>query len=182
MKTYQTLRYTIAWISLLVFTVVGFIWLDGIAQRYNGKALPLFAGWGSAVVASDSMEPSLPVGATIWIQEQDKYYIGDIVSYEASSGLLITHRILQLQEGVAITKGDANQEQDPAFPIEKIIGKVQFIMPPLSQFLGGSETAASIGYAIIFFLLAWDLLFSVRTSVESIRVIRTYLQNRKKNH
>ncbi len=97
--------------------------------RVTGNPLPTVFGWGSAVVLSGSMEPELPVGALLFIHREQSYGVGEIVTYEDEHGNLVTHRLLSLQNGQAIAKGDANNTEDHPFPASNIYGKVRAVLP-----------------------------------------------------
>ncbi len=80
------------------------------------------------VVVSGSMEPAIPTGSLILIQQKpaEELRIGDIVTVSRPDGEdFITHRIVQKTpvesgEGVELVlKGDANQSQDPQpYPVD----------------------------------------------------------------
>ncbi len=108
--------------------IVGLFGYTLIAKT-TGNPLPTVFGWGSAVVLSGSMEPELPVGALLFIQREKNYEIGEIVTYEDENGTLVTHRLTALENGNAVTKGDANNVEDTPFPVSKICGKVQAVLP-----------------------------------------------------
>lgn len=86
-------------------------------------------GWGSAVMLLGSMEPELPVGALLVIHREKSYEVGEIVTYEDEDENLVTHRLAALVNGKAVTKGDANNTEDSPFPVSKICGKVQAVLP-----------------------------------------------------
>lgn len=124
-------------------------------SRARGNPLPTVFGWGSAVVLSGSMEPELPVGALLFIHSEKSYEAGDIVTYEDADGSLVTHRLVSLEEGVAITKGDANNTNDAPFPASKILGKVRAVLPGVGNAIAwlrsplGICTIALIGAILI---------------------------------
>lgn len=97
--------------------------------RLSGNPLPTVFGWGSAVVLSGSMEPELPVGALLVIHREKNYRVGEIVTYEDDSGSLVTHRLVALENGEAIARGDANNTSDAPFPASQIRGKVRAMLP-----------------------------------------------------
>jgi len=65
-------------------------------------------GWRFVVVAGDSMEPAVRQGALLLAKETpfSRLAEGDVIVYE-SGGRLNTHRIIALEYGMAVTKGDA---------------------------------------------------------------------------
>lgn len=117
--------------SILVIIVGLALFFLG-SSRYQiaqGNPIPLTFSWGSATVVSGSMEPAIPVGSIVLIHEQDTYQIGDMIAYETDSGVAITHRIISIQENSVITQGDANKKPDPPFTDDKIIGKIEIVIP-----------------------------------------------------
>ncbi|MDR2686755.1 MAG: signal peptidase I [Oscillospiraceae bacterium] len=65
-------------------------------------------GWRFVVVTGDSMEPAIRAGALLLARETpfSRLEEGDVIVFE-SGGKLNTHRIVALEYGAAITKGDA---------------------------------------------------------------------------
>ena len=65
-------------------------------------------GWRFVVVTGDSMEPAIRAGALLLAKETpfSRLAEGDVIVFE-SNGKLNTHRIIALEYGAAITKGDA---------------------------------------------------------------------------
>lgn len=91
-------------------------------------------------VLSGSMEPKLPVGSLIYVQEEvfEEVEAEDIIAFYGSpedSGI-ITHRVVEnnIVSGVFKTKGDANEKEDP-MPVsyDLYIGTVMFAVPVLGK-------------------------------------------------
>ena len=81
-------------------------------------------------VSSNSMVPKFKKGDFIVIKKQEKYNVGDIITFEVieeNSKYYITHRIVEKNENGFITKGDANNKNDNYKVYENAIkGKVIF--------------------------------------------------------
>ncbi len=81
-------------------------------------------------VSSNSMVPKFKKGDFIVIKKQEKYNVGDIITFEVieeNSKYYITHRIVEKNENEFITKGDANNKNDDYKVYENVIkGKVIF--------------------------------------------------------
>ena len=81
-------------------------------------------------VSSNSMVPKFKKGDFIVIRKQEKYNVGDIITFEVieeNSKYYITHRIVEKNENEFITKGDANNKNDNYKVYENAIkGKVIF--------------------------------------------------------
>ncbi len=115
-------------LTALLF-LIGSLFGYTMIAKASGDPMPAVFGWGSAVVLSGSMEPKLPVGALLVIHREKSYEIGDIVTYEDENGSIVTHRLTALENGEAVTKGDANNIEDAPFPASKICGKVRAVLP-----------------------------------------------------
>ena len=81
-------------------------------------------------VSSNSLVPKFKKGDFIVIRKQEKYNVGDIITFEVieeNSKYYITHRIVEKNENEFITKGDANNKNDNYKVYENAIkGKVIF--------------------------------------------------------
>lgn len=90
------------------------------------------------VVMSGSMEDTIHVGSVVVVKPQDDYFVNDIVTF-TKGNQVVTHRLIAFDEqGSCITKGDANQSEDPSTTSKnQIIGKVVLTLP-------------NIGYCLMF--------------------------------
>ncbi|MFD2728382.1 signal peptidase I [Enterococcus camelliae] len=89
-------------------------------------------------VVSGSMEPSILIGSIVISVNENikKINVNDIVSYKATNGEVVTHRVLKKKIGdnhlYLITKGDANNVSDQDRVNEKkLLGKVVLTIPLL---------------------------------------------------
>ena len=94
-------------------------------------------GFKVAVVASNSMSPTINVGDLVISTKSNDINIGDIIEYwDFETKSVIAHRVVDIinSDGrqMYITKGDANREPDlsPIVP-EQVIGKVIFVIPKI---------------------------------------------------
>ncbi|MEM1721030.1 MAG: signal peptidase I [Ignisphaera sp.] len=91
--------------------------------------------FGVSVVISDSMEPTLRRGDMV-LYARESFTLGDIVVYCLTPNHCIVHRVVDFMvldtvngyRLLIITKGDNVDSLDPPIGIEKIIGKVVFVM------------------------------------------------------
>lgn len=107
----------------LVAVFLGFNVYLWNARSLTGNALPMPFGFGTAIVLSGSMEPELSVDDLIFVKAQDGYEVGDVVVFQSGSSVVV-HRIIEMQDGTVITKGDANNTDDGEMPLSQIKGKV----------------------------------------------------------
>ncbi len=86
------------------------------------------------IVTSSSMEPNLHAGSLLYIQQADTYKTGDVVTFKASHNQVITHRIIDSENGYYLTKGDANIVSDSEIIAEQhILGKQIFSIPVIGN-------------------------------------------------
>ncbi len=89
-------------------------------------------------IMSGSMEPVLRTGGIVFTDTKERRpEIGDIVAYQVGE-TRVTHRVIRKEHKGYVTKGDANNREDPTVvTADQIIGKVIFSLPCL-------------GYAAVF--------------------------------
>ncbi len=105
-------------------------------------------------VVTSSMEPEIKKGSLVFIKKDNNFKIGDIASYQTSSGKkILTHRIVKifkLQDNYYFNfKGDANEAPDP-YPVSgsEIIGKYFFSIPFLGD-LGNLITNSKFLFVLL---------------------------------
>lgn len=98
--------------------------------KFNSNKLILQPfGYSILKVESGSMKPIFQKGDFIIIKKQEKYEVGDIITYSENNQYLITHRIIEKYEDYVITKGDYNNIQDEKpVNINNIYGKVIYVI------------------------------------------------------
>lgn len=114
-------------------------------------------------VMSGSMEPALRTGGIVFTDTgKQTPEIGDIIAYQLGDSK-VTHRVIRKTTQGYVTKGDANDKEDPSLVTEEqIIGKVFFTIP----FLGYAAVfarqktimavlAAMLLQEMIFLLIQW---------------------------
>lgn len=96
---------------LLALLLAYNLWLI-FQQQVMGTAHPTVFGYSVAVVASGSMEPALSVDDMIFSRAQDRYEVGDIITFAKGSSLT-THRI------VAVTDEGYRTQGVPTMPLTR---------------------------------------------------------------
>ena len=86
----------------------------------------------------------LPVGSVCFVStyvSYDDIKVGDVISFRVSDDIRVTHRVEKITTEGMITKGDANNTNDPD-PVTKdnYIGKTVFAIPHLGAVLGYFRT------------------------------------------
>ena len=111
-----------------------------------------------AVIVGTSMEPMLHRGDLAVIREESTYRVGDVVLYEASElGSNVLHRIVRVQDGRFVVKGDNNDFLDSEQPTEEqIVGKLWLSAPQVGRVTGWlnepSHAALLVGLATLLAL------------------------------
>lgn len=122
-----------------------------IARNVSDDVHPTVFGYSAAVVVSGSMSDTIEVNDIVIAKRRDSYEVGDVVSFE-SGELLITHRIVDVQDGRFVTKGDANDSEDAELLSEEdIVGEVFCIIPGAGRVL---EIFSSPGGMALLFIVA----------------------------
>ena len=76
-------------------------------------------------VETGSMEDKIHVGDYILLFKKSNYKVGDVVTYRVKD-YFITHRIVKIENGKIITKGDANNTEDDGISPDRIVGKAVY--------------------------------------------------------
>lgn len=120
-----------------------------VMQQVFDEQNPSVFGFSSAVVISGSMEPAISVDDMVIVRAQESYELQDIVMYEGGQST-VTHRIVAVEDGAYITRGDSNNADDPAVTAERIIGKVVCIIPGVGKIISFIKTP--LGMCILVLL------------------------------
>lgn len=152
-----------------VCSVLGVFLLILIVAVCVPLTIPKVFGYQIYTVVSGSMEPEIPVGSLIFIQEsapEDAMERDVVAFYGADDGQsIITHRVVENKTlmGELITKGDANESNDMnPVPYRNYIGKARLSVPILGYIAGFlAETPGKITAAL---LIAVSLLLQAASS------------------
>lgn len=79
-------------------------------------------GTASLTVKGNSMLPALNEGDEISVKKEDDYHVGDIIVFDYPGEGLLIHRIISIDDGIYICKGDNAIRKEPVMK-RKIIGK-----------------------------------------------------------
>lgn len=141
---------------------------------------PILVGWSPTVVTSGSMDPSLPIGSAVQIDDTvdlNGVGAGSIISFDDPGvpGSRVTHRVTGVErnddEVVAFrTKGDANAEVDTmVVPIANVHGVARLVVP-----YGGLPKAWSVNedwhaFGAFFVVTVGAAVLSVDTIRQFVR-------------
>jgi len=135
--------------GLLLFNVYNFINIKVLK-----KDLTSVFGYSLLEVVSGSMEPTIHVGDLILIDTKDSaYHVNDIVTFKDVNGDFVTHRILHIEEGEMVTKGDNNNTEDSAMSTKDIVGKYLFRIPNAGKVMASFKTPFVMGMVLVIGVL-----------------------------
>lgn len=131
-----------------------------IARQITGEPQPSIFGWSSAVVISGSMEPDISVNDLIIVHKQSTYEVGDVITFKSNNSV-VTHRVIEKNDGYYTTKGDANNTQDDPVSSEMVIGKVTATIPKLGLVIGYFRTPVGMICLILIGLLTVEIPYLI---------------------
>ena len=104
-------------LSIIVYVLIGI---------YAILCVPMILGYRPLVVLSGSMEPAYKVGGILYYKKVDvkELKVGDPITFKLDDGAIVSHRITKIKENAVITKGDANNSEDPnEVKFDNILGR-----------------------------------------------------------
>ena len=140
-------------------------------------------------VMTGSMEPAYSVGGVVYVKSCDASKIseGDVITFRLGTDTeaVMTHRVLQMDGSFFITKGDANNTEDPE-PVsyDRLIGRVVFFIPKLAGLANFVDSATGRYFFILLFalsLILWitgDLLKNSRKETKQEKNSSGQAENR----
>lgn len=144
-------------------SALGTVLLVALIALCLSLTFPRVLGYEIYTVVSGSMEPAIPTGSLVYIEDAQPEDIeeGDVIAFYGArdSAAVITHRVEENNTlmGQFTTKGDANEKAD-VNPVDydDFIGKVALSIPWLgkaAQMFTSSQGKAAAGAVIIAALL-----------------------------
>ena len=151
----------------LVLLAVAFMAFFMIRSKVKGTP-PMIAGHYLFIVLSGSMEPEFNTGSIVFVKpvEPETIVPGEIVTFSgfAGSKQLMTHRVMDIENDedyglLFITKGDANEHNDPdPVPAKNIKGTVSGHVPLLGYLMSFVQTKQGL---ILLIMIPACLLIGV---------------------
>lgn len=114
---------------LVIFMIIGFYSL--VQVKIQNKEYVNIFGFSFFKVMTGSMEPTIKKDDIIFAKITKDVKENDIIVFEKEN-VIITHRIIKIEENKIITKGDNNNSDDEAIGKSEIIGKVIFTIKNVS--------------------------------------------------
>ena len=125
--------YRAFYLALALALLVSLLALGGqILDR--DRALPGILGYSQLVVISGSMQPAIDPGDLLIIRQEEAYRPGDIVTFTEGESL-VTHRLLEVNGDTALTRGDANNTDDPPVSLSRIRGRMVLRVPAIGRLI-----------------------------------------------
>lgn len=133
--------------TIIIFLIFVLIYVSYL--RFVKKdIIPMPLGYGCLIVLTGSMEPEIKSSSFIIIKKEKEYNLGDIITYIEDNNYIVTHRIVNKDKNVFVTKGDNNNFADKKINSSDILGKVIF-----SSFLFGIFIIKYLKYIFILFTI-----------------------------
>lgn len=111
------------------------------------------------VVESGSMTPILPVYSVIIVDKRSNYEPGDVITYKADKGEIVTHRLIKVNDdGAFITKGDANPTPDnytDPVTINDVEGKAVYKIIYTAPSFWLSRSGNILFLSLVILAIAW---------------------------
>ena len=99
------------------------------------------------------MLPTIQKGDLVILKKQDTYEVGDVVSFN-SSGMTVTHRIIEAHNGYYKTRGDNNKFTDGAeVGTSDIYGKMIKIIPGIGDAVKSFYNHKTLVFGVLVSLL-----------------------------
>lgn len=140
----------------IIFDIFSWFFLGTIilvALFTIGSNSNILKGYHSFLVQSGSMEPTIMTGDIVIVHQQNQYLKNDVIAFYGAENRIITHRIISSEkdyQAIFATKGDANRSVDSdTTTIDKIIGKVIFVVPKLGYFVAFAKSLPGLILLII---------------------------------
>lgn len=108
-------------------------------------------------VITGSMEDTIKINDVVIVKITKDVNVNDIITYE-DSGNYVTHRVIRQTADELVTKGDANNAEDDPIKIDRVVGKVVFILTNVSVWINVFKTPKVI-IAIIVSIILLSILF-----------------------
>ncbi len=108
-------------------------------------------------VITGSMEDTIKINDVVIVKITKDVNVNDIITYE-DSGNYVTHRVIRQTADELVTKGDANNAEDDPIKIDRVVGKVVFILTNVSVWINVFKTPKVI-IAIIISIILLSILF-----------------------
>ena len=160
-------------IALLILLVLILLFSVTIALGAILRDENLLSPWGTGffIIASGSMQPTMPVGSIVYVKAvaPEEIKVDDVITFfiGTSRTIVLTHRVRDVivdENGYSyVTRGDANNVDDHAFGYDMVVGRVAYVIPGNSLLIRVVGNVKYVGIAIIALGLLLCLAGIVKT-------------------
>ena len=136
-------------------------------------SVPKLWGYQIYAVTSGSMEPELHTGDVVYVKgiSFKELKEGDVITFSLNEGrTIVTHRVIVVdrENGLLRTKGDANQEEDQNWITgDALIGKVEYTV----RGLGYVALMAATSGGKMFLLAVFLWILAAQMAISGIHMI-----------
>ena len=112
-------------LAIILIIIAFFLNFYFIIQSKYIQGIPYinYFGYTFFIIDSSSMYDTLEENDLIIVKITDNINLNDIVSFKQDNNI-ITHRVVEINDDIIITKGDYNNYKDEPIKKDQIIGKV----------------------------------------------------------
>ena len=144
-----------ALLSLVLVLLIAVNLYSAYARKFKGEMQPTVLGYSAAVVMSGSMSGSIEVDDLIITKSEDDYQVQDIIMFRSGRGI-VTHRIVDIEGGDYVTRGDANNAPDAeSVSPADVVGRVVLVIPRLGLLTGYLRTPQGLlGVTLLVLLIS----------------------------
>ena len=141
------------WIVPLLCNLLGIVFVLTVLAMALPLAVPRMMGYDVFNVTSGSMDPEIPMDSVVYVEhvEPADIKVSDVIAYNREDRTIV-HRVVTNRTSVGefVTKGDANEEEDPnPIPYENYIGRVALSVPAAGKFMALYSSNVGKGYLIL---------------------------------
>ena len=160
----------------VICSTLGTLALVALIAACVPLTIPRMLGYELYTVVSGSMEPAIPTGSLVYVENMDPTEVqeGDVIAFYSVQGgsAVITHRVVTNSTvmGEFITKGDANPVDDGILLTEgDIYGVYLGHIPGVGRIVNIIRTPVGIGFilAIVVLLFISDVRSQQKKSKDS---------------
>lgn len=142
-------------VSYCLFALIICMSLFVLTLRFLGESPSIF-GYSFYYVLTESMEPEIMAGEMILCRSADpeELQVGDIITYQGETGTfkdkIITHKIVEINDGIFTTQGVANDVPDPSINASQILARYVATVP----LAGTVFSAINSKFGFLFLIVA----------------------------
>ncbi|MFZ5910747.1 MAG: signal peptidase I [Chloroflexota bacterium] len=140
----QSRRWQSIFLDLILLLGLVVLWVVFAPARIGGQA-------SYVMVNGVSMEPGYHSGDLVIVRRARAYQVGDVVTYcDAEMGAYVIHRIIGIEQGQIVLKGDNNSWIDAYHPAQdEIIGKQWIHVPKMGWAMQWLRTPLNLSLSIV---------------------------------